>query len=546
MNLRSLTLLPVLATMMGSTAAVAQEAASPELAARIDELFAWVAPDAPGCVVGIARDGKVVVNRAYGVADLERRTPLTTETRFDIGSLQKQFVAAAVLLLVQDGRVALDDDIHRFVPELPDYGDAITVDHLLTHTSGLRDWTALLQMSRADETALAAILRQRGLNFAPGEEWSYSNSGYVLLKELVARVSGMPFGEFARDRLFAPLGMSATSYVEDTSTAGPGLALAYQKTDDGWRPAMLAGNERGGGALLSTTGDLLTWNDALSSARLGGFVTAKLHEPARLNNGRVLSYARGLFLDDDEGGRVIWHTGSAAGYKALLGRFPQQGLSIALLSNAGDNAQRQAAGRGLVKLFIPDADSTAAPAEKAATSADAVDPARAGLYFSEPDGEPLRLVVNDGRLAIQNGPALDALPGDHFQNRERKLVFRSNDAFDLHFVAADAFELTSGEGAVVRYRRARPFAPTAADLQSAVGRYESDELAATIEVTAGADGLHASLNGSRALDLAPLERDVFQLGRMFLRFRRDGAGIVTELDYSNPVLRHVVFTREED
>ena len=149
----------------------------------IDKLFSWASPTTPGCVVALSQHGKLLVNRAYGSADLERNVPLTQTSVFDIGSVRKQFVAAAVLLLVEDGRLALADDIRKHFPELPDYGHVVTVNHLLTHTGGIRDWTGLLPLAGGNADVLTLILRQRALNFAPGEAWAYSNSGYVLLTD---------------------------------------------------------------------------------------------------------------------------------------------------------------------------------------------------------------------------------------------------------------------------------------------------------------------------------------------------------------------------
>lgn len=523
---------------------VGMPARAQDTAAELDEIFSWVTPTEPGCVVGVAHHGKVVAIRAYGLADLERNVPLIPETLFDIGSLQKQFVAAAVLLLVSDGRVSLTDDIRTYFPELPDYGQIITVDHLLTHTSGLRDWVPLLKLSSEEnDDALTAILRQRGLNFAPGEAWSYSNSGYVLLKELVARTTGMPFSAFARQRLFEPLGMQATSYVENPQPNLANVALAYEKGDDGWRQDILVGNQRGGGALFSTVGDLLIWNEALTDARLGEFVTVKIQEPARLANGRELGYARGLFLDANRGGKVVWHTGSAGGYKGLLSRFPEQGLSIAILSNAGENADRKISGRRIFDLLVPAADVPEAGADTpVANDAAGIDVSgRAGLFFDEATGDPLRLVVNEGRLRIAGGPALVALAADRFRNPDGDLGFRSQDEFELRFLSADGFELTSREGETTRYRRARPYAPTAADLAAFAGRFASEELRAVLEIAPGDDGLVVRLNDTQEFAFAPVDPDTFQRGMMTLRFRRDSEGKVVALDYSNPVLRNVSF-----
>ena len=518
---------------------------------EIDKIFSWATPNTPGCAVAVSQHGKPVVNRAYGSADLERNVPLRSDAVFDVGSVVKQFVAAATLLLVEEGRLSLSADIRRYIPELPDYGHTITLDHLLTHTSGVRDWTGLGPLTGRQVDALTVTLRQRGLNFAPGEEWSYSNSGYVLLKEIVARKSGMSFGEFTRKRLFERLGMRSTAYLADGREL-KNLALAYEKAGNGWRQDMLLGNARGGGgALFSTAADLLIWNDALTNKRLGAFVTEKIQEPAKLSNGRTLGYARGLYLDSNRGGKVVWHSGGAAGYSSLVSRFPEQGLSIAILCNAGETAETTTFARRIFDLLVPGdrAAETAASAPAASagtTSVEGIDfKDKAGLFFSERTGQPLRLIVNDGRLRIQGGPPLDAVTTDRFRNPRAALSFMSQDQFELRFVSPDAVELKSMEGQTTRYRRTQPYTPTTADLQAFAGRYENGETSGVLEIAPGKGGLMIRFNNvpGPSFDFRPVDRDTFQMGGMFVRFRRDKAGSVVGLDYSNPVVRNVGFIR---
>ena len=523
--------------------------------AEIDRIFAWATPDVPGCVVAVSQHGKMVVNRAYGLADLERGVPLSTGSIFDAASIRKQFVAAAILLLVEEGRLSLSDDVRKFIPELPDYGHTITLDHMLTHTSGLRDWVPLRNWANGSYDAMTMILRQRGLNFAPGEEWSYSNSGYVLLTEIVARSSGMPFSEFARKRLFDPLGMTSTTYVDDLRLVVRNRALAYEREGDRWRMDMLLDNDRGGGgALFSTAADLVVWNDALTNARFGEFVSEKLQEPATLNNGRELKYARGLMLDANYAGRVLWHGGGAAGYRSLLSRYPEQGLSIAILCNAGESADNRTEFAGRVfDLFVsPTGTRPAAPSARAGAGGTAVEGldvnSKAGLFFNEGTGEPLRLIARNGRLGVVGGGPLVAVTSNRFRNARASLAFMSQDEFELNFLSQDQFELKSMEGNTTRYRRARPYAPTVAELAAFAGRYESDELRAVFQVAPGTDGLMVRLNDSpsQVSELAPVDRDTFQRGRMTVRFLRDKAGKVVALDFSNPVLRKINFTRVSD
>jgi CubicO group peptidase (beta-lactamase class C family) len=394
---------------------MASPAVAQDRSAEVDKIFGWVRPGMPGCAVAASVNGTLVVNRAYGLADLERNVPLTVDSVFDAASIRKQFVAAAILLLVEEKRLSLADDVRKYVPELPDYGRTITLDHMLAHTSGLRDWISLRNYNGGSEPALPMILRQRSLDFAPGDEWSYSNSGYVLLTEIVARVTTMPFAEFARTRLFEPLGMKATTYVDDLSQVIPNRALAYEPQGKGWRVEMLIGNERGGGgALFSTARDLVTWNDALAGARLGAFVTEKLHEPATLSNGRRLDYGRGIFLNTNYAGPFFMHGGGAAAYRSILTRFPGRGMSVAVLCNAGEASD--------------DRDAFAARVFDL------------GLFFNEQTGRPLRLGASNGRLVVAGGGALIAITKDRFRIARPTMELMSQDAFELQFLSADQFE----------------------------------------------------------------------------------------------------------
>jgi CubicO group peptidase (beta-lactamase class C family) len=543
----------ILITALLVVAPLRAQDSAPDKTSAIDKIFSWVQPGMPGCVAAASQHGKRVLNRAWGLADLERNVPLSTDSMFDAASIRKQFVAAAILLLVEENRLALSDDVHKYIPELPDYDVTITLDHMLTHTSGLRDWVPLLEFNRGSEPAMPMILRQRALNFAPGEEWSYSNSGYVLLTEIVARVSEMPFSAFVRTRLFERLEMKATMYVDDLRQVIPSRALAYEPQGKGWRMAMRIDNERGGqGALFSTARNLVTWNDALASGRLGAFVTDRLHEPATLNNGRTLGYARGIMLDTNYAGPFFWHGGGVDGYRSVLTRFPARGISVAVLCNAGEASDdRDAFAARIFDLFAPPTGTRPTPTAPLATEGGApiegLDVAsRAGLFFNERTGDPLRLVAGNSRLAIAGGGPLIAVTKDRFRNARPQTGFMSNDAFELTFLSPDRFDLRSMEGQTTRFRRAQAYVPTTADLKALTGRYDSGELRATLEVTPGKAGVLVRLNDpppGAGINFQAVERDTFMAGTMMLRFRRDQAGTIAGVDLTTPALRKVAFTR---
>ncbi|HJR36653.1 MAG TPA: serine hydrolase domain-containing protein, partial [Gemmatimonadales bacterium] len=435
---------------------------------------------------------------------------------------------------------------------LHDFGHPITIDHLLTHTSGIRDWVPLLNWASGDPEVMSLILRQRTLNFVPGTEWSYSNSGYVLLPEIVTRVSGMKFSEFLHQRVLDPLGMKHSRYVDDPDVVIRNRALAYEPQSGGvWKADMRLGNERGGaGALFTTAADLVLWNDALGSGRLGRFVTAKIQEPATLSNGRKLTYARGLSLLTNYSGRMLMHGGGAAAYRSFAGRFVDQGISVAVLCNAGEASddRDEFAGR-IFDLFMADKGlRRPAPAPPPAGMPGVDVSGRAGLFFTERTNQPMRLVANNGRLAIAAGGPLVTVAADRFRPARVRTDFMSNDAFELHFLSNDQVELKSMEGTTTRYRRAGPYAPSADDLQAFAGRYQSDELKAVFEMAPGKGGLSARLNESPTpvLELSPVDRDTFQRGMQTVRFRRDQSGKVIALELTNPALRNVTFTRLSD
>lgn len=526
---------------------ITSTAGAQDRTATIDSIFSFATSATPGCGVGVSQRGNAIVSRFYGLANVETRTPLGPNSLFDIGSTQKQFTAAAVLLLAEEGRLSLSDDIRKYLPQLPDYGHTVTIDNLLTHTGGIRDWTGMLPLAPEGTDVLSLVMRQRGLNFIPGQQWSYSNSGFELAKEIVARVSGMSFAEFTRKRLFEPLGMKSTAYVPDILRAGTNASHGYQKDGASWKPFMRLGTNRGGGAIASTIGDLLTWNDALASGKLGRFVTAKIQEPASLSNGRRLKYGRGLMVDSTPGGLVVSHSGGAAGFSTWMGRVPEHGLSVAVACNFDPVSATALAGR-VADLYLPPLTPGAGRPLPVAAAGVGVN-SRAGLYFNESTGEPMRLTATpNGRLAIANGPPLIPVSQTAYRPPRPELFFRSQDDFEVVFTDADHAELRSMEGQVARFRRAQAWTPAAADLQAIEGRYESRELGAVYEIIPGANSLVMRLEGApeRSMELAPAERDTWMMRMMYVRFRRDASGRVAGFEYGNPVVRGLQFTRLGD
>jgi len=302
---------------------------------------AYVGP-APGCAAAVSLNGEIVFEKAFGLADLEHNVPNTPQTIFESGSVAKQFTAAALVLLQQDGKLSLDDPVRKYIPELPDYGSPLTIRHLLNHTSGIRDWGTVMSLTGAgrgdrvisQDLALDVITHQRSLDFKPGAEYSYSNSGYNLAAIIVERVSKQKFPAFVEERLFKPLAMKNSSWRDDYQRIVPGRAQAYSRQGPGpWRLNMPFMNVYGNGGMLTTVGDWMIWNAMLDSRSLGAPLVDALETKGVLNDGRKIAYALGLEVGTYHGLKDVSHGGSTAGYQTFLARYPDNKVSIGVMCN---------------------------------------------------------------------------------------------------------------------------------------------------------------------------------------------------------------------
>ena len=313
---------------------------------KIDAIFADLTkPGSPGCALGVYRDGEIIYAQGYGLANIEGNVPITPQTVFDVGSISKQFTAASVLLLEKEGKLRLDDDVRKYIPELPDYsqrGQRITILQLLNHTSGLRDYNSLLLLAgihfdnvTTDDDALGIIVRQKALNFAPGSQWRYSGSGYFLLSLIMKRVSGKTLKDFAAESIFRPLGMTHTQFRSDHTSLIANRALAYEREEDGtFRLNVSYAEQNGDGMVHTSIEDLQKWDENFYSGKVGGTeLLAKMQEPGKLSDGKPVNYAKGLFLRNYRGLPTAWHGGESGGYLSYFIRFPKQHFSVACLCN---------------------------------------------------------------------------------------------------------------------------------------------------------------------------------------------------------------------
>jgi CubicO group peptidase (beta-lactamase class C family) len=395
---------------------------------RIDKLvLQTVKPDGPGCAILVVDDGKIVFKRAYGIANMDAGCPITTATAFNIASVTKQFTAACIALLVEQGAISLDDDIRKYVPEIPAYEAPVKIRHLIHHTSGIRDFALLsflkglpLDETYPEQVLLDLLARQKELNFRPGEARSYSNSGYFLLGILIQRVTGMSVGAYAEKHIFGPLGMTHTSYHRDPERIGKNLTVGHVSDGAGkYRRTYLAPDTRdfGHDGIYTTVEDLYLWDQNFFRNKIGGasFNTLLLTR-GTLNNGDTLTYAFGLEIGEHGGWRTVSHQGGSLGYNAFIVRFPERKFSVICLANYPLHTTKLS--YEIADLYLGIQKEKPAPAPVPAPATDTVadvDPAVyvgfAGKYGVD-DGTILTVSTQDNRLYVQppGAPLLELHP----------------------------------------------------------------------------------------------------------------------------------------
>lgn len=557
--------LAVAATLLAisSSAALGQrrgEQVEMQLAARVDSLFmSWNRTNSPGCAVAVFRNSEIIHARGYGMASLEHGLAITPKTVFDIGSTSKQFAAMSIVLLAEDGALSLDDDVHRFVPELPDYGHRITIRHLLTHTSGLRDYLTLWSLAGFDDAdyttgaeALALIAKQGSLNFPPGEQYLYSNSGFFLLSVIVERASGKSLAAFAQERIFEPLGMHHTRFNDDHTAIIPDKATGYSPRAGGGVAVNMSNYEQtGDGAVNTSVEDLLKWDENFYTGKVGGpRALQSMQTPAVLNDGRELTYALGLRVEPYRGLPTVSHGGSWVGYRAELLRFPDQHLSVACLCNRSDAGPSRMA-RLVADIYLADefarqdGGSRTKPAGTtvAAIRLDAAALARhAGLYRDPRTGSVLRFTVR-GDTLYSSAPALSwhepltPVGADHFLDQGGTSV---------RFQAVGgrpAERVQVGEGAemtvAVRIEEAKP---GPAELAPYAGTYDSDEIGATYTLVVRDGALMLHRRRAEPVALVPTYSDAFAADGLLFVFERRG-GRVTGMTVDAGRTRGLSFAR---
>jgi CubicO group peptidase (beta-lactamase class C family) len=550
---------------------VSAAATTPE--GQVGELFTpWDNDDGPGAAIAVARNGTIVYENGFGVANLEYGIPITPRTIFHVASVSKQFTAFSIALLADRGELSLDDDIREYLPEVPDFGEEITIRHLIHHTSGLRDQWALLGMAgwRLDDVIttdhiLGLVARQEALNFEPGAEYLYSNTGYTLLAEIVARVSGQSFPEWTWENIFEPLGMIRTHFHDDHEMIVPDRAYSYQSDPDGgFRKSVLSYANAGATSLFTTVEDLTLWNRNLDTGDLGGReLIEQMHQRGVLNDGDTLSYAFALVVGDHEGIRTVSHGGGDAGFRSTVNRFPDQALSVVILSN---EASFNPSGMALqvADIYLAEEIERLATASEDISEADdaAAGAAAVGERVAiEMDPEVFGDYEGDYRLAagfilavFRNGDELFVHPTGQ---DDLQLFPESEDEFFLTVVDARISFVRDDSGSVTglvlhqgdRDREAdriEPYDPSSDQLIAYEGDYWSTELATGYRIVLEEGGLVAYHQRHPPIPLEAVSPDEFTGETWFfteIQFDRAEDDQVSGMRVTNGRVRNLWFER---
>jgi len=529
-----------------------------EVEKETDKFFAKIHNNtSPGTAIVVVKDGKVVLNKGYGLANLERQIPVTPRTVFDIASVSKQFAAFAISMLVEQKKIALSDDVRKYIPELHNFDHTITIDHLVHHTSGVRDWIGTLPLSGMqfdDVISLDQILRmayqQKGLNFVPGSEYSYTNTGYNLLVEVIQRVTKQPFRQWTAQHIFKPLGMTQTHFSDDYEEVIAHKTLSYARDRSGKygvRTNQLTA--LGSSSLNTTTTDMAKWLMNLDNPKVGGkAVMKRMFQKGKLNNGERSSYAFGLDIHNIWGTKRADHTGGWASFDTYMAYFPEHHLSMAVFSNHQADAWHIAL--QIAKWYIKGIRPSTQKTKK-----DKKTPAKKSISLSK---KALDKYVGTYRFGAAWYVTItregDQLMGQATNKEKFPMTATGPGEF---WVPAYKSSMVFKKGAAgkinrVHYRnkdrlKMKP-APklTPERMASMVGQYWSEELQTTYEVIKKEGKLYLSHFRHGQLELTQAWNDDFSNEQWFLRsiqFERNAQGQATGFRVTNHRARNQLFTK---
>jgi CubicO group peptidase (beta-lactamase class C family) len=510
--------------------------------ARVDDLFSAVTAQTPGAAIGVVRDGEVVLAKGYGSADLDHGIAITPHSRFYIASVSKQFTAMAALMAAEEQGIDLDAPVRAIIPELPACAAEVSLYHLLTHTSGLRDYFTLGALAGlppetpyTEHRVLKMLARQERLNFAPGEAILYSNSGYVAASILVHRATGQNLDAFARQRIFAPLGMDATRCQHDHTAIVPDKVVSYERRGETLRAGSSLLDVVGDGGMYSSVQDMLLWLRNLQAPRVGAAQLERMRAPARMNGGRDYKlYGMGLVLAEHRGHATVEHSGGLMGYRTQLMWIPSERLGVVMLSNSGETNPTEL-GRRIADVFLEWAAGKSASAAPAAPTPEELK-AIPGLYRWAAGGY-FEIVARDGGLVmvLANAPLVPTGPG----------AFRIGEATFAFAADGSGLGTPPEGGAPVAFTRCDPKPLSAKAMAAYLGRYISDELQTTHRIVRDKDGLALEIADDPAQPLRQAGGDEMLLGAfgVCLVFQRGANGRIAGFHIDDVRAKQMAFNR---
>ena len=529
---------------------------------QVDQIFAeWDKSDSPGCALAVIRDGEIIYTRGYGMANLEHDVPIKPETIFDIGSTSKQFTALSILLLARHGELSLDDPIQKYLPEIPEYENPVTVRNLVHHTSGLRDYLVLLALSNKpfendyqEEEVIKLIASQKSLNFQPGEEFLYCNSGYLLMAEIVERVSGKNLREYADENIFKPLGMKNTHFHNNFKMIVKNRASAYAPLEEGgFEIDMGIFDVLGDGAVYTNVKDLFLWDQNFYHNILDGGdpeLLTQMQTPGFLNSGEALDYAFGLRVSEYRGLKTVQHGGSWYGYRAQLIRFPEQKFSVICLANLGsmspDNLAIKVAEVYLGDLMTKEEIQTEGEAETDEITAFDLPLEKlqsfCGKYKSKTGGNMVELELSDQNLFLKiMGLSAKLVPQS--ENELRSIESPYDIRVKLGGNPLD-MELDVNQGMLAdSLQKAEDFSLSTGELEEYCGDYYSDELDITYTLAIKEEIIQVSPKVLYMGSLNPVEKDVFNAKMPDFNFIRDENGKITSFKLDAGRVKGILFNR---
>lgn len=534
------------------------------LSDRVDRVFAqWNKPDSPGCALAVIKDGHIIYKHGYGLANLEHNIPMSPASIMDTGSVSKQFTAMAVALLAEQGKLSLDDNIRKYLPEIPEYQTPITVRNLIHHTSGIRDYLTLMAIAGmrdddhyVDGEVMNLLARQKELNFKPGSEFLYSNSGYFLLSQIVKRASGKSLREFADENMFKPLGMTRSEFYDDHNEIVKNRAASYlPRKGGGFQIAATTLDMVGDGNVFTCVEDLFLWDQNFYLNKLGKGGAALINQvltTGTLNSGEKIDYAFGLVAGEYRGLRIIEHGGAFIGYRAMTMRFPDQRFSVILQCNLGtmnpSNLARRVADIYLADQFMIDAKRPGVSDDKFVelTEQDLKD--RTGAFQNPISGVIWKLQSKEGKLTADipgNTIRFGAISTVEFRSigTPVNLVLKFEKRGQTTIV-----QLQRGTDKPVTLNPVELVTPSSAQLASYQGEYRSDEVQTTYKIVLENGKLFLRHeNEYKDYPRNPLEptvSDTFFIGGLTVHFERDSRKQVTAFTLDAGRVKNIRFARK--